>query len=197
MEPALARMIPRGPRRLPFRIILLCAAIAACVAEGPPPETSGPCPPGDCRIELEHVVRITDADEPGILPTSMVWIQETEAGTFVSASFDGTQIAEFGPDGRLTGVIGRAGQGPGEFLRLRTLIPGPGDTLFRPTGSVSLTSPPILRCAHLRELRGCGKMRMGLSGSSFSMRMPTGHRHRAPTSIAPSTCRSTTGFSGR
>ena len=136
MEPALARMIPRGPRRLPFRIILLCAAIAACVAEGPPPETSGPCPPGDCRIELEHVVRITDADEPGILPTSIVWPQETEAGTFVSASLDGTQIAEFGLDGRLTGVIGRARQGPGEFLRLRTLIPGPGDTLFAPDMSI-------------------------------------------------------------
>ena len=200
MEPALARMIPRGPRRLPFRIILLCAAIAGCAAEGPPPETSGPCPPGDCRIELEHVVRITDADEPGILPTSMVWIQETEAGTFVSASFDGTQIAEFGPDGRLTGVIGRAGQGPGEFLRLTTPIPGPGDTLFRPTGSVSLRSrTPMRRCAHLRELRGCGKMRMGLSGSSSMMRLPTGHPRprRAPTRKNPSTCRSTTGFSTR
>ena len=106
-------------------------AVAGCGAEAPPPEASGPCPPGDCWIRLEHITRITDADEPGILPTATtVWIQETEAGTFVSPSFDGTQIAEFGLDGRLTGVIGRAGQGPGEFLRMRTLIPGPGDTLF-------------------------------------------------------------------
>ena len=144
MQPALARMIPRGPRRPPFRIVLLCVVIAGCAAEGPPPETSGPCPPGDCQIELEHVVRITDADEPGILPTTIVWIQETEAGTFVSASFDGTEIAEFGPDGRLTGVIGRAGEGPGEFRRLHTLIPGPGDTLFAPDfgqGRISMFGP--------------------------------------------------------
>ena len=106
--------------------------IAGCGAEAPPTEASGPCASGDCRIELEHIVRITDADEPGILPTSIVRIQETEAGTFVSASFDGKQIVEFGPDGRLAGVIGRGGQGPGEFVQVHTLIPGPGDTLFAP-----------------------------------------------------------------
>ena len=130
MKPTPDQVISRRPRRPPVGIVLLCMAIAGCGAEAPP-EASDPCAP-DCRIELEHVVRITDADEPGILPTSTVWIQETEAGTFVSVSPDGTQIAEFGLDGRLTGVIGRAGQGPGEFVRLRTLIPGPGDTLFAP-----------------------------------------------------------------
>ena len=144
MEPGHARMTPRGPRRPPFPIVLLCVAIAGCRAEAPPPEASGPCPLGDCRIELEHIARITDADDPGILPTSIAWIQETEAGTFVSASLDGTQIAEFGPDGRLAGVIGRAGEGPGEFLRLHTLIPGPGDTLFAPDlgqGRISMFGP--------------------------------------------------------
>ena len=120
------------PRRPPFRIVLLCVVVAGCGGEAPPPETSGPCPAGDCRIELEHITRITDADEPGILPPETVWLQETEAGTFVSASLDETQIAEFGPDGRLAGVIGRAGEGPGEFGVVVTPIPGPGDTLFAP-----------------------------------------------------------------
>ena len=144
MEPALARMTSRGPRRRPFRIVLLCVVLAGCVAETPPPGASGPCASGDCRIELEHITRITDADDPGILPPTVVWLQETEAGTFVSASFDGTQIAEFGPDGRLAGVIGRAGQGPGELLRLRTVIPGPGDTLFAPDmgqGRITMFGP--------------------------------------------------------
>ena len=75
-------------------------------------------------------MRISDADDPGILRPEVTWLQETEAGTFVAASMDMKQIAEFGPDGRLVRVIGRAGQGPGEFLRLVTPIPGPGDTLF-------------------------------------------------------------------
>ncbi len=76
-------------------------AIAGCGAEAPPPEASGPCPAGDCQIELEHITRITDADDPGILPEYVIWLQETEAGTFVSASLDLTHIVEFGPDGRL------------------------------------------------------------------------------------------------
>ncbi len=130
MDPRHARMISGRPRRSPLRNFLLCVVIAGCVAEDPPPEASGPCPSDDCRIELEHITRITDADDPGILPTEVFWPQETEAGTFVTASLDETQIAEFGPDGRLTGVIGRAGQGPGEFGIVATPIPGPGDTLF-------------------------------------------------------------------
>ena len=142
MEPALARVISRGPRRPPFQIVLPCVVIVGCSAEGPPTEVSGPCPSGDCRIELEHITRITDADDPGILPTQIAWLQETEAGTFVSAN--GTQIAEFGPDGRLDGVIGRAGQGPGEFEQLHTLIPGSGDTLFAPDlgqGRITMFGP--------------------------------------------------------
>ena len=144
MEPALARMISRGPRRFPFRIVLLCVVVAGCGAETPPPEVPGPCPPGDCRIELERITRISDADDPGILPPEIVWLQETEAGTFVSASLDRTQIAEFGPDGLLVGVIGRAGQGPGEFGEVVTPIPGPGDTLFAPDlvqGRITMFGP--------------------------------------------------------
>jgi len=104
-------------------------AATGCGEEAPPPEASVPCASG-CRIEFEHITRVTDADDPGILNPEFTWLQETEAGTFVAASMDNTQIAEFGPDGRLVRVIGRAGQGPGEFLMLMTPIPGPGDTLF-------------------------------------------------------------------
>lgn len=129
MESVLARMILRRPRRPPVRIVLLCVAVTGCGEEVPPTEASGPCASG-CRIEFERITRVTDAGDPGILNPEFTWLQETEAGTFVAASMDYTQIAEFGSDGRLVRVIGRAGQGPGEFLILVTPIPGPGDTLF-------------------------------------------------------------------
>ena len=132
VERALARRNPGGPPRRPLLVVPLCVAVAGCGSEAPPPEASGRCPPGECRIELEHITRITDADDPGILPTSILWLQETEAGTFVSASLDAKQIAEFGPDGRLLRVMGRSGQGPGEFAYVATLVLGPGDTLFAP-----------------------------------------------------------------
>ena len=67
MEPGHARMISGRPRQTLWGVVLLCLAIAGCGAEKPPPEVSGPCPAGDCRIELEHIIRITDADDPGIL----------------------------------------------------------------------------------------------------------------------------------
>ena len=155
MEPAPTRVVSREARRPLLRSLFLCVVITGCSAEGPPREASGPCPSGDCRIELEHIARITDADHPGILPTPLVWLQETEAGTFVSASLDMTQIAEFSVDGRLVGVIGRSGQGPGEFLRLRTLVPGPGDTLFAPDmgqGRITMLGPTANWQEHFRCL---------------------------------------------
>ena len=80
-------MTSRWQRRSPVAIALLCA-VAGCGPDGPPPEASGPCAAGDCRIALEHIARITDADDPGILSPDYTWFQETEAGTFVTASMD-------------------------------------------------------------------------------------------------------------
>ena len=144
MGSAPAQITSSGSATSAFPVVLLCVVIAGCDGEGPPLVASGPCPSGDCRIELEHITRVTDADEPGILPVPVVWLQETEAGTFVSASFDMTQVVEFGVDGRLVGVIGRSGEGPGELLRVRTLVPGPGDTLFVPDmgqGRITMFGP--------------------------------------------------------
>lgn len=41
----------------------------------------------------------------------------------------GTAILQFAPDGRLRRVLGRSGSGPGEFVRISTIVVLPGDSM--------------------------------------------------------------------
>ena len=50
---------------------------------------------------------------------------------YATSNTDGLkQVGVFDPDGRLIRVIGRLGEGPGEFTHVNHIVVGPGDTLY-------------------------------------------------------------------
>ncbi len=68
-----------------------------------------------CRLPLEKVVSLGEAVGPGMIEeewTRAVWDDKMGYLTF---AFSGTTIKRFDEDGRFLDLIGRAGEGPGEF----------------------------------------------------------------------------------
>lgn len=110
------------------------------------PDAAGVCGAPRCEIELLHVARISDSEEPGVLPHPVIWLQRGTSGRFFATQADGSGVVAFHPDGRLLATMGSRGQAPGEYLRARTLIPGPGDTIFvadRGQGRVTVIGPDL------------------------------------------------------
>jgi hypothetical protein len=85
-----------------------------------------------CEIRLEHVVTLGDREGPG-----RVWLPSAMAldsrGNYYVAHGDGgygaTQIWVFDQDGTFIRIIGRQGEGPGEYRSIARIDILPGDTL--------------------------------------------------------------------
>jgi hypothetical protein len=82
-----------------------------------------------CEVALTRLARISDAAEPGILPDFAI-IHRDRRGRFVANSRAMDRVLVFDTLGRLIRQIGRRGNGPGEFQRVVSPTPGPGDSLF-------------------------------------------------------------------
>ncbi|MGH7500929.1 MAG: hypothetical protein ACREL7_04150 [Longimicrobiales bacterium] len=75
------------------------------------------------------VVQLSDSAEPGLFG-NQVFVQRNSRGRFLTSTIMFDRIAVFDTTGVLRRTIGRRGDGPGEFSRVMTPVPGPGDTLY-------------------------------------------------------------------
>jgi hypothetical protein len=113
-----------GPRLFSPRFWIPSVILAGCAAEVPDP--------GDgFEIVVEHVVRIGEAEGPGLLGGQLS-LHRLVDGRY--ALWDMTRPGEvrlFAPDGRYLSTVGRPGDGPGEFRHasFATLDPT-GDSLY-------------------------------------------------------------------
>jgi hypothetical protein len=84
----------------------------------------------NCRIELEKIAQLGRVEDTiAILQPTRV-ARDSRGRFYAAGILPYSGIAIFEPDGRLATTIGRRGQGPGEFRRIRTVRIGPGDSLF-------------------------------------------------------------------
>ena len=84
----------------------------------------------DCRLELQQLTTLGGADAPTPHPWYRVW-RDRHKRFYVAPLYRRTaEIAVFDSLGRQLHIIGRDGEGPGEFSFVRAAIPGPGDSLF-------------------------------------------------------------------
>jgi hypothetical protein len=92
-----------------------------------PPEIS--C--AACSIQLRKVVTLTElSDTASVIGDLPVVTRDSRGNWFAASTSLPSRVGVFNSQGKLTQLIGRAGQGPGEFSTIRTMVAGPGDTLY-------------------------------------------------------------------
>ncbi len=82
-----------------------------------------------CEWSLEETLRIGSIDGPDALSPVAALDVGPEGGVYLAQNFV-TEVWVFGPDGEVSGTIGRAGQGPGEFTLTLLDLGWRADTLW-------------------------------------------------------------------
>ncbi len=122
--------------------LALLAACSICLNYDAPAPASGAddapdrlqriapkCSPGQCDVALTHVATLTDKTQLRILPDHSFFVIQDRSGRFFTIARKRDQIVVFDSAGRIESVVGSRGKGHGEFLRITSLLPGPGAAL--------------------------------------------------------------------
>jgi len=109
-------------RALP--VLLLLSTLTACGADAARDEA-----PGVAEWSIEEVVRIGSVDDPAQALTEVGVVMLAPDGRIHVAQPQDVVVRVFAPDGSAEGVIGRRGEGPGEFRSVRGGMWFRGDTL--------------------------------------------------------------------
>jgi hypothetical protein len=125
----------------------LCGAfIAADVASGQsaPVRVSSTQTCARCRIELDRIA-VLGASTDRALPARIVHVSQTSRGEIVvGPSSERTQFLVYDEKGRLVRVVGRRGDGPGEYRDIKSVVVGRGDTVYvvdRGSGRITVLAP--------------------------------------------------------
>src|SRR6185436_19854863 len=107
----------------------------------------------ECRVVAESIAYLGHPDDTVAFREDVLPARDSR-GRFYAVDRRGSLVYVFGTDGRLMQSFGKAGRGPGEFVGLRAIFVGPGDTLFIPGGAaIHVISPEY---AQVREYRNMG-----------------------------------------
>ena len=71
------------------------------------------CP--DCRLEVRERVRLGDAEGPGIIESETVWVRWSPTHGHLVFESMVPRIKVFNAEGEFLRLVGRGGEGPGEF----------------------------------------------------------------------------------
>jgi hypothetical protein len=81
-----------------------------------------------CVVEMEDVLELRAPVESEPTLSSRV-VRNSRGRFYVSPLVDASTIAVFDEDGSYVTTLGRRGEGPGEFIEIRDVAIGPGDSL--------------------------------------------------------------------
>lgn len=108
--------MPSSSNRLVFVLLLTCALHGVMPAQGPQPAArrlTGPsC--GACRIDLKLVGELDGGEKGADLSNGALRVVRSGSGELFAAGWSG-EVYRFGPTGKYLGLLGRKGEGPGEF----------------------------------------------------------------------------------
>lgn len=109
----------------------LCLAQAVSGQDTLVVSSAAACP--GCSIEFEKVVTLGSVEDSASLSPPIVHVTRTETGRYFAINRMGgarDRLFVFGPEGTLTGTIGRSGDGPGEFGMIAYHLVDESDSLF-------------------------------------------------------------------
>ncbi|HSM04746.1 MAG TPA: hypothetical protein VK858_08980 [Longimicrobiales bacterium] len=166
-------------RRLPllFASVLLPACLSGQVLI--PDEVA--CP--GCTVEAEVAVRLGTPDGPGALLGPPLAVTEDARGRYWVTWSDDLPMV-FSATGPFEAILGRAGEGPGEFVGPGRILPVPGDSVLIFDGALRRATVVDPQLSSVRTIRMPG------SGSR-------GHVLRWPDSVLIAGSVATPEFAGR
>jgi len=107
-----------------------------------------------CRIVAESIAYLGNPEDSVALREDVIPARDSR-GRYYLADFKGGTVLVFGPNGRLMKSFGKPGRGPGEFVALRAVFAGKGDTLLVVGGpQVHVISPDYVQVREYRNLGG-------------------------------------------
>lgn len=120
-----ARLLGRYPT-----VILVVVAVGAfgCGRSPQVPHQGDDCQP--CEVHLTHIATIDGSAEEAFLPDRMVYVVAFSSGDFATPTANGTAVAIYDSLGKFRTLLGKPGNGPGEFQRIRRIFVGDGDSLY-------------------------------------------------------------------
>jgi hypothetical protein len=83
----------------------------------------------DCEIRLEPIATLGGADLPFEVDFRSSVAVMSDGSFLVAPTMNTGEVGVFDPAGQFERVVGREGQGPGEYQRISTIRVGPGDTV--------------------------------------------------------------------
>lgn len=118
------------------QIGLISIGLIACADEDPSRHSDATAVAGDpacegslgCLHLTQHLL-LGDIDGPGMIESEAGTAQMDSRGRFYVYAEFGQDFKVFSPSGEYLKTVGRAGGGPGEFLGLSFVRPGPEDSL--------------------------------------------------------------------
>ena len=84
----------------------------------------------DCSIEISHLLTLGEEDGPGAIADVIGVARDSRGRSYVWQSIVPHEILVFERGGRFLDVIGREGEGPGEYKSLGLVHVAMGDTLY-------------------------------------------------------------------
>jgi hypothetical protein len=107
----------------------MLAFLVAAVGLGIAQARGGPVACEGCVIHRTLVTTLGADNDSVLLGTSGTPLR-TSDGRYLAMPDDKSRLVVFDSTGKLTGTVGRPGQGPGEFSFVRGIALGPGDSLY-------------------------------------------------------------------
>ncbi|MEK9501473.1 hypothetical protein WI372_10835 [Gemmatimonadota bacterium DH-20] len=84
----------------------------------------------DCEISVQPFVTLGEVDGPAGLEAEDHGVKVDSRGRLIVWAPLADHFRVFGPSGALEGVVGRGGQGPGEYVNIMGILVGPADSLY-------------------------------------------------------------------
>jgi hypothetical protein len=113
-----------------LRVVLVASYFAFEGADAQDLRSRGEDPRCRCTIAMQRVATLGSENDDVSLAASSVLANGSKGQFATAATFAFSSVALYGPTGAPVGTAGRAGQGPGEFERIRYVRFTAGDSLL-------------------------------------------------------------------